>query len=249
MLNSKKLIFVCSLFLLSPIFGKMERLDSQNNASYFSTEHKSIHGTDYFIITPKDAYIDFEIVRPSKSDNNILLCVAGAYTDLKSFGIDGLYVSKGKVYNKDHINYTLDGGIKIVDKKVEIFPTNQGKLLSEQFLKKITEQEGAFFQQTQCIANGVIKPFKEARLFQRRGVIVFKAGGYAIVESEKPITLKTFSDDMIFIGAKDLLNFDMGDWDEGWYRNPNTNKITVLGQRLRQTTKQSNWVVLKKMNK
>jgi hypothetical protein len=245
MLNSRKLIFIYSFILIAAACGNTGSSDP-NSPYYFKEEHKTINNTSYFIITPVEAHIDFEITRPSKNNQNILLCVPGAYTDLHTYGVDGLHICKGKVYNKEHINYSLGGGIKIVKDYVEIFPTNYGKLLTDSLLKTITDQNGIFFQQTQCIVNGVAEKFRDTKLFQRRGIITLKTGNYAIVESEQAITLRQFSDDMVLLGAKDLLNFDMGSWDEGWYRNPQTDKITVLGQSRAQTDKQSNWVILKK---
>ncbi|MGQ0828470.1 MAG: hypothetical protein ACT4ON_08760 [Bacteroidota bacterium] len=246
MLHSKRFILIYYLILLGTACGNIGSSSSENAPIYYREQNKTINNINYFIITPVEAHIDFELTRPPKNDQNILLCVPGAYTDLKTYGVDGLHICKGKVFNKDHINYTLGGGVKIINDKVEIFPTGYGKLLNDSLLKTITDQNGIFFQQTQCIINGIAEKFRDTKLFQRRGIITLKTGGYAIVESEQPITLRQFSDDMVMFGAKDLLNFDMGSWDEGWYRNPSTNKTTVLGQSLAQTAKQTNWVVLKK---
>ena len=234
------------LLLLLFVSGNTNSINSESSNNYFKEELKTINKTQYLIVTPSKAHIDFETTRPSKNDQNILLCVAGAYTSLKTGAVDGLYICKGKLYNKNLINNTLDGGVKIIKNKVEIFSTNKGKILSDSFLKKITEQSGIFFQQSLCMNNGVAVKMSDSKLFQRRGIVTFKSGGYAIVESKKAITLNTFSNDMLSIGAKDLLNFDMGAWDEGWYRNSVSNKLIVLGKNKSQTNKQSNWIVLKK---
>ncbi len=248
MTMTKKLIFSCSFILIELIFGSAgiaTQDNSSNNGPYFKEEHKTINNTKYFIITPVNAHIDFEITRPSKNDENILLCVPGAYTD-KTNKVDGLHICKGVVYNIEHINHSLGGGIKIINDSVEIFPTNYGKSLNDSLLKTISNQNGIFFQQTQCIVKGVAEKFADTKLFQRRGILTLNTGGYAIVESVQPITLNKFAEDMVNYGAKDLLNFDMGTWDEGWYRDPNINKIKVLGQMKTQTAKQTNWVVLKR---
>ena len=234
------------LLLLLFVSGNTNSINSESSNNYFKEELKTINKTQYLIVTPSKAHIDFETTRPSKNDQNILLCVAGAYTSLKTGAVDGLYICKGKLYNNNSINNTLDGGVKIIKNKVEIFSTNKGKILSDSFLKKITEQSGIFFQQSLCMNNGVAVKMSDSKLFQRRGIVTFKSGGYAIVESKKAITLNTFSNDMLSIGAKDLLNFDMGAWDEGWYRNSVSNKLIVLGKNKSQTSKQSNWIVLKK---
>jgi len=234
------------LLLLVFVSANTKTINSESTNNYFKEELKTINNTQYLIITPSKAHIDFETTRPSKNDQNTLLCVAGAYTSLKTGALDGLYICKGKLYNKNLINKTLDGGVKIVANKVEIFSSNRGQILSDSFLKNITDQNGIFFQQSLCINNGMAVNINDSKLFQRRGIICFKTGGYAIVESKKAISLNAFSKDMIGIGAKGLLNFDMGAWDEGWYRNAASNKLIVLGKNKSQTSKQSNWIVLRK---
>ena len=234
------------LLLLLFVSGNTSNINSESSNNYFKEELKTINNTQYLIITPSKAHIDFETTRPSKNDQNTILCVAGAYTSLKTGAVDGLYICKGKLYNKNLINKTLDGGIKITKNKVEIFSTNKGKILSDSFLKKISDESGIFFQQSLCINNGMAININDSKLFQRRGIISLKTGGYAIVESKKAISLNSFSKDMISIGANGLLNFDMGAWDEGWYRNAASNKLIVLGKNKSQTSKQSNWIVLRK---
>jgi len=239
-------LFLSLLILLVCASGNTNSTNTESSNNYFKEELKTINSTQYLIVTPSKAHIDFETIRPSKNDQNILLCVAGAYTNVKTIAVDGLYICRGKLYNKNLTNNTLDGGVKIIKNKVEILSTNKGKILSDSFLKKITDQSGIFFQQSLCMNNGVAVKMSDSKLFQRRGLVTFKSGGYAIVESKKAITLNTFSNDMLSIGAKDLLNFDMGAWDEGWYRNSVSNKLIVLGKNKSQSSKQSNWIVLKK---
>lgn len=234
------------LLLLVFVSGNSNNTNSESSDNYFKEELKTINNTQYLIITPIRAHIEFEITRPSKNDQNNLLCVAGAYTNLKTGAVDGLYICKGKIYNKNLINKTLDGGVKITKNKVEIFSSNKGQILSDSFLKKITDQNGNFFQQSICINNGIAVTISDTKLFQRRGLVTFKSGSTAIIESKKAISLNTFSKDMLSIGAFGLLNFDMGAWDEGWYRNTIGNKLIVLGKNKSQTSKQSNWIVLRK---
>ncbi len=71
-----------------------------------------------------------------------------------------------------------------------------------------------------------------------------KNGRTAVVESNKMITLKTFSEDLAALGVMNLLYTDMGYWDEGWYKAGG--KTITLGHYLSQTDKQSNWVVFRK---
>ena len=68
----------------------------------------------------------------------------------------------------------------------------------------------------------------------------------AIIESKQAITLKVFSDDLVLLGVQQLIYTDMGSWDEGWYKDPSSNKLVTIGQDLSQTSKQSNWIIFKK---
>ena len=205
---------------------------------------KGASGTMYAFIYKNIAKIDYEISRPPVKDTSVYLCIAGAFTQLDNYEIDGLYICKGKTGNRNNVNKTLGGGIKIIDGECEIFPTKSGTLLSDSLISIIENKKGSFFQQIQCITSCEAAHFKDVKLFQRRGIVVLKNGKTAIVESHKIITLKTFSDDLAALGVKDLLYTDMGYWDEGWYRIDG--KTITIGNYLSQTDKQSNWVVFRK---
>jgi hypothetical protein len=96
------------------------------------------------------------------------------------------------------------------------------------------------------IESGKAAKFKDLKVFQRRGIAKFKNGKTAIIESNEAITLKVFADDLVELGVQDLLYTDMGSWDEGWYRDPATGKVVVIGKDRSQTKRQSNWVVFRK---
>jgi hypothetical protein len=202
--------------------------------------------SDYIIIYKNNSRIDFETVRPDKKDTTVLLCIAAAFTKLDKYDIDGLYICKGKTGNKDRKNTSLGGAIKIVNGECTIFPTAKGKLLTDSLISSVEQQKGSLFQQIQMIENGGVATFKDSILFLRRGIVIFKNGETAVAESTRPITLKTFANDLAALGAYNLLYTDMGSWDEGWYRSPLNGAITPLGYDHSQTAKQSNWVVFRK---
>ena len=91
------------------------------------------------------------------------------------------------------------------------------------------------------------------KAFQRRAIVTYKNGQTAVIESDKPITLTEFAHDL---ASKDpnkpendiqtAMYVDMGDWSEGWYRNPSDGKIISIGNDKLQTNKQTNWLVFKK---
>ena len=181
--------------------------------------------------------------RPDQKDRNIVLSIAGAFTDLNTDKVDGIYMSNGTSGNTAKKNSTLGGAIKIVNGDCEIFPSKKGKLLNDSIIKVLSPKKASFFQQIQMIENGTAAKFKDVKLFQRRGIAKFKNGKTAIIESDEAITLKVFADDLVELGVNSLLYTDMGAWDEGWYRDPVKGNIVVMGKDKSQTARQSNWVV------
>lgn len=183
--------------------------------------------------------------RPDQYDKNIVLCIAGAFTDLNTYKVDGVYMSNGIAGNTTKKNATLGGAIKIVNGECEIFPSKKGDLLGDSLVNLLSPKKAAFFQQIQMIEKGTAAKFKDLKLFQRRGIAKLKNGKTAIVESEEAITLKVFANDLVELGVSDLLYTDMGGWDEGWYRDPVKGTAVVIGKARTHTPRQSNWVVFK----
>ena len=225
--------FLMSAFKTEKISGNDLKIENKKTRS----------GYNYTIFYKNNFKLDVSLTRPEKTDNKILLCIPGAYTDLQSYTVDGLYIDNGKVLNKNKINYTLGGAIKISEGECEIFPTNKGKLLTDSLINFVVAKKGSLFQQIQMIEKGVGAKYKDVRLFQRRAIVKLTNNKTAIVESYENITLATFTNDLLELGVTDALYTDMGAWDEGWYRNPTDNKIITIGRMKTQTDKQSNWVV------
>jgi hypothetical protein len=242
----KKLFLISALAITAILLYESFSAPAVTSPLTVETKKGASGLSSYTIIYKNAAKIDFEITRPDKKDTNILLCIAGAFTGLDKYDIDGLYICKGKTGNKDKVNKTLGGAIAIIEGECTIFPTTKGKLLTTTFTTTIEEQKGSLFQQIQMIENGSVASFKDTLLFLRRGIVVFTNGKTAVVESKTPITLKTFASDVAAFEAKDLLYTDMGAWDEGWYRSPINGSIAPLGYDHSQTARQSNWVVFRR---
>lgn len=202
-------------------------------------------GYNYTIFYKNNLKLDVSLTRPKKTDNNILLCFPGAYTDLGSYSVDGLFIDNGNVINKNKVNHSLGGAIKIINGECEIFPTNKGKLLSDSIINFVVSKKGSLFQQIQMIEKGKGAKYKDIKLFQRRAIVKLKGNKTAVIESYENITLATFTNDLLELGVTDALYTDMGAWDEGWYKNPSDNKIVTIGRMKTQTDKQCNWVVFK----
>ena len=247
-MNLKKIIsfffFLSCTIIIAFHFYSFKSKSAVNNGLEIETK-KTKSGYNYTIFYKNNLAIDVSLMRPSKTDKNILLCVAGAYTDLQTYSVDGLYIDNGKIYNKDKINHTLGGAIKIINGECDIFPTQKGKLLNDSLINLIVAKKGSLFQQIQMIEKGIGAKYKDTKLFQRRAIVKFKNNKTAIIESYEHITLASFTADLIELGAMDALYTDMGAWDEGWYKNPADNKLMTIGRMKSQTDKQCNWVIFK----
>jgi hypothetical protein len=202
--------------------------------------------TNYTFIKKNNCKISFETKRPNNTDQNILVCIPAAFTNLNNFKVDGIYSIKGIIGNRDVINQSLGGVFYIENNSCRIFQSNNGKLFNDSLLAIVKTKKASFFQQIQCIENGKAAKFKDKKEYQRRGIATLKDNSIAIIESEEAITLEVFSNDLVLLNVKHLIYTDMGAWDEGWYRNPLNNTLIKIGKDLSQSDKQSNWIVFRK---
>lgn len=204
--------------------------------------------TTYTFIKKNNCQISFEDKLPSKTDPTVLVCIPAAFTNIDNYKVDGIYAVNGRIENKNAINKTLGGVFYVENGKCRIFQSGKGKLFKDSLLKLAAKNKASFFQQIQCIQNGKAASFKDQKKFQRRGIAILKDNSVAIIESHENITLKAFSEDLVKLGVMQLIYTDMGSWDEGWYKDPVSNKTVVIGRDLSQTAKQSNWIVFKTKN-
>jgi hypothetical protein len=202
--------------------------------------------TNYTFIKKNKCKISFETKRPNNTDQNILVTIPAAFTNLNNLKVDGIYSVNGIIRNKDVINNSLGGVFYIENNSCKIFQSNKGKLFNDSLLTIVKNQKASLFQQIQCIENGTAAKFKDKKLFQRRGIAILSDNSIAIIESLEAITLKVFSNDLVLLNVRQLIYTDMGAWDEGWYRNPLNNALIKIGKDLSQTAKQSNWIVFRK---
>ena len=214
------------------------------NISLESKTGKS--GTAYTFFKKNACKIAFTNLRPDKKDASVLLCIPAAFTNTGNDHIDGIYAIKGEVDNRNLINKTLGGVCYIEKNSCRIFQSGKGRLFNDSLFQVVKARKISFFQQIQCVQNGKAASFADKKIFQRRGIAVLKDHSVAIIESKEAITLKVFSEDLAALGVVDLIYTDMGAWDEGWYRNPDTGIPKTIGRDLSQTARQSNWVIFQK---
>lgn len=211
-----------------------------------AVEHvKAPSGNGYEIFAQGNFVFDFCIRRPSPSDKAIVLCVPAAFTRHDNH-IDGVFVANGVMGNATAVNHDLGGALVITNGSCKLIDTSKGAKLTPQFLKEIQKNGSSLFQQFLLVHNGVPATFRDQSKFQRRAIGLTTQGTCKIFQSDKPISFSTFNGDLVAMGVTEALYFDMGAWDEGWYRHATTGKTITIGLDRSRTNRQSNWLVLKK---
>lgn len=203
-------------------------------------------GTTYTFFKKQGYKLEFTDKRPDIADASVMLCIPAAFTNVGNNRVDGIYAVSGTIAHPVVINKTL-GGICYIEKgNCRIFQSAQGRLFGDSLYHAAKMAKASFFQQIQCIEHGKAAGFKDKKLFQRRGIAILKDHSIAVIESQEPITLKVFAEDLVELGVMELIYTDMGAWDEGWYRPTEKASPKTLGTDLSQTARQSNWVIYRK---
>ena len=191
---------------------------------------------------PNGLEININSKRPLKNDNNISLNIPAAFTD-SSNKIDGLFIEKGFTISRK-INKKLNGTCIISNKKVKYINTHS---LSDKIICEVIAKKQSLFQQQLLVFNSKIikcNLFKN-KLNLRRAIIEINNHFY-IVQSIGRISILDFQNLLISISAKNAIYLDMGTYSEGWYEN-DVGKITIIGETMINTNKQSNWIVFEKI--
>ncbi len=213
-------------------------------ASALTPEKKTTRGgCHYQFFYPDKHAIGWTLKRPLITDDLIDLSVPAAFTGING-GVSGVYAIDGKLLNKGNYDHAISGEVLIENGLCKILRAPGGKV-SQATEAEIERKHGALFQVFQIVRDGRGEHFRDKTNFQRRGLAKFSDGTVAVVESDEAITLTQFGTDMQEFGAQDAVNFDMGSWDEGWYRN-SEGKAVVLGKDRSNTARQTNWLVFTK---
>ncbi|MFH0928129.1 MAG: phosphodiester glycosidase family protein [bacterium] len=181
--------------------------------------------------------------RPLSSDPEILLSVPGTYSS-PSGKVEGFVVLNGKIIQRTE-RQAWNGAAIFRDGVVSIVETQNGKSLTLDCLKKLESEGASLIQGHLLVHEGLAEPLKEQPLYQRRALVVLKTGEQGIVETNKLMDLVTFADQLVELGVKEAFNLDMGNWSEGWYRDPQSGALKRIGYLTQNTDKQTNWVVFK----
>jgi hypothetical protein len=250
-------IFSCALIysslLLSNSCGQQQTANASGRDSLAKQEETdsfpldlTVKGHHYSVFYANDYHLAIRAVRPAQNDPSVSLCIAGAFTLLDDYSIDGLFIEKGNVIS-GNANHHLGGGLLLDGDSVSIVKTFDGKLITKAWADSVAAKGGSFFQQIQLVRKDSALRFgKDPKKFQRRAIVVFHDGKTAVVESSEAILLQEFANDLVLLGAKDALYTDMGGWDEGWYVDQATGKVKIIGLARSDTRHQSNWVVFER---
>lgn len=235
------------LLLCATLFAPLHAADSSRTKVNMgiAVEHVKVLNGSYEVFPQEKFAFEFCTKRPATADNNIVLCIPAAFTrhDNK---IDGVFVANGAVDNATAINRELGGAMSIKSGHCKLLDTNKGALLSPEFLESLKKDNVSLFQQFLLVHNGTPATFRDQSKFQRRAIGLTKQGAYKIFQSDKAISFSTFNSNLVSMGVTEALYFDMGAWDEGWYRHATTGKTISIGLDRSRTDRQSNWLILKK---
>jgi hypothetical protein len=226
-------------FLLAILLCASGQIGAQAEA-FCVQNAKAASGDQYLLIYQGDTIAHWTTTRPNKDDKKIVLCIPAAFTETFG-GVDGLYAQGGHLFNKGRPDKKIGGALCVIAGKCSVIPCPGGNI-DGGVIANVQSRKGDLFQQFQVVANGIGEKFKDASHVQRRGVAIFKDCTTAIVESVGPITLTQFGEDLAQMGAEQLAYTDMGPWDEGWYRDPVSDKLCSLGRDHSLTNRQSNWL-------
>jgi len=207
---------------------------------------KAASGVIYQLFPQGKFVFEFCTTRPSTADKDVVLCIPAAFTRHDS-KIDGVFISNGVIGNASAINHELGGAMAIEKGHCKLLATNKATTLSPAFLEAVQKAKGSLFQQFLIVHKGSPAVFRDQSKFQRRAIALTKQGTFKIFESDKAITFSTFNNDLAALGVGEALYFDMGAWDEGWYRDATTGRIIIIGLDRSRTDRQSNWLVLKQV--
>lgn len=226
--------------------GNTNNKSNESIAGIAPTSVKAASGVVYQLFPQEKFALDFRTKRPSKADSDIVLCIPAAFTGHDN-KIDGVFICNGAIGNGNRINHELGGAMVIENGQGKLLATNKGATLTQQFLESVQKSKGSLFQQFLIVHNGNPAVFRDQSKFQRRAIGLTKQGTFKIFESDKAIAFSTFNTDLAALKVKEALYFDMGAWDEGWYRHATTGKTITIGLDRSKTHRQSNWLVMKKV--
>jgi hypothetical protein len=205
-------------------------------------EKQTQRGSRYTVFYPQHLAVGVVTQRPQATDARCQLSVAAAYTDLDTDQPLDLLVCQGHLRQTAATVGFLNGVLTIVGDTLAIGRVAPGQAPPQAQLVQASQRQGTVLLQELLVFEGKNQRQAGGSVFQRRALVEFANRQCAVVESvADDLEIKQFADDLLELGAKNALYLDMGDWDEGWYRDGS--RVITLGHRRTHTARQSNWLV------
>ncbi|RTQ51526.1 hypothetical protein EJV47_06915 [Hymenobacter gummosus] len=199
-------------------------------------------GRRYTVFHPDGLRVQVVTSRPSPQNSSYQLSVAAAYTDLDTDQPLDLLVCNGRPLQPAAKVGFLDGVLTIIGDSLTIGRIDKGQTPPAAELARVRSRRGTLLLQELLVFEGRNQRPAGGSAFQRRALVELAGHRLAVVESQADeLTMQQFAADLIELGARHALYLDMGDWDEGWYRNGG--EVVRLGHRRTETARQSNWLV------
>lgn len=174
-------------------------------------------------------------------DNENFFCIPAAFTT-KTNQIDGLFIENGVVISSE-MNNTLNGICIISSDSIHIIHKDS---MDAELKARAIQSRNSLFQQVLLVNSYQIV---DCVLFGQkenlRRAIIQLGDVFYVSESDRRITIRKFQESLINIGAKNAIYLDMGTWSEGWYKDYNHKKV-VIGEKMTNTDRQSNWLIFEK---
>ena len=188
--------------------------------------------------------------RPDKQNNKFVLSIPAAFTDAPMNNhnlIDGCFIEKGIKISNDY-NEDLSGTCVISNNKPIIYESKNLPQVS----KTALANKSSLFQQFLLVFNNKTisnikfenKPSSKSKLIRR--ALTEIDNHFYIVESKAKYSIIDFQKLLISNNIKNAIYLDMGTYSEGWYKNDD-GKINTIGEDMKNTDKQSNWIVYEKI--
>ena len=226
-----------SLFILSSQYHNNLRPDGKVSSVSEIEEQLSKSGKDVLLLETDDLYIyyaDYSDLsyeagkRPTKDDQDNLMCVAAAFQSTYQLGfshenIVGWHASEGML-ERGQPQENL-GAFTYVNGTARIWDTEE----AEEAVQNAAAQGGMGFQQFIVLYGGQQGSHgsDEFRCYRVLAIINGKA---CIIDSRTQMHYDDFIHALRELGVRDALYCDMGSgWNYSWYRGENGKSIDIIG--------------------
>lgn len=225
--------------------AELSSADKTNPDTTFQTESVVIaENSKLKIYYPKYSKIDLVCGEmPKKSDENVILTCAAAYTvkKLNSFShsnIIGDHISNGKRYSGAS-SKTYRGAFVFYNGKAHFVYDDWSKEF-----KEAASKGGCGFAQDMMIHNGEIIDYcrKKTSSAEFRALCLID-GKVAVVDSKGVQKFGDFVDELSELGVTEAIYLDMGDWKHSWYRNSDGQAVDIYPKPNKYAT---NWITFYK---